>query len=156
MAKQKAAADETPKPPRTTRAVKAAKSAEVQALIAKGCKPYTVIAGTHREIVSGEDGLSDLSEPYKVGDTFYSLRNYAEKYPEKFVAGECMVVAGRVVDTPGLGEEVTDEINNGGYELFQKNGIIHAYAPGSYGSPVSGALLDLAAAEEWVEENPLA
>lgn len=129
---------------------------EVKAAIAAGKQPYTVTAGIHREPVVAEDGSTSLSPPYKRGDVVYSDSNLAERFPEKFVAGACGLVEGRAVESPGLGERVTDQANNGGYELYQKGGVVYAYTPGDYGAPVSGPLIDLVAAEEWVEANPLA
>jgi hypothetical protein len=152
MAKAKAAAG-TPAP--AAKASQAA-SADTLAKLDQGLKPYTLLAGRHHLTVEGADGAPpELSKPYIAGDVIWSKEDLAAKWPERFVPGETMPGVLGVVEAPGLGESLNEAIDTNGYDVYTKSGVIWAYIPGKYGSPASGALVDLVAAEEWCAANPI-
>ncbi len=128
-------------------------SEETLARLEQGLRPFTLLEGTHHETIEVEGEAPRLSEKYVAGDVVYSKRDLAAIWPGRFVAGTSAPTAAGVIETPGLGENVGNAIDTNGFDVYTKNGVLWAYRPGQYGAPASGALMDLAAAEEWCASN---
>lgn len=156
MAKAKAQAAAQAATTAVAVAANATMSEETAARLEQGLRPYTLLHGTHHETIEVDGEPPRLSERFVAGDVVYSKRDLATLWPGRFVVGTSAPSAAGVIETPGLGESVGNAIDTNGFDVYVKSGVLWAYRPGQYGAPASGALMDLAAAEEWCAANDAA